>query len=249
MTLHDAFLRDLFEHPDDDLPRLIFADWLDDDGQADRAEFIRAQVRLARLQAYADDEVRALQARCDELLARHDEEWAGPVVSDVANGWQFERGFLTGLTIEARALAANVHELFAVGPLRRLKLLDAGEHLGEVVWLPSMAQIVSLDLCSCRIGDAGMELLAMSRFLSSLSDLCLRRNDIGPDGARALAGSSTLRHLRRLDLSWNHLGEPGAEALARWPGLDALERLDVSRNTPPCSWVTLRRLGKRAIFF
>jgi uncharacterized protein (TIGR02996 family) len=39
-----AFLRDVIEHPDDDAPRLIFADWLDDNSDSDRAEFIRVQV-------------------------------------------------------------------------------------------------------------------------------------------------------------------------------------------------------------
>ena len=46
-----AFLDDVREHPDDDAPRLILADWLDDYGdeidQA-RACLIRTQCELAR---------------------------------------------------------------------------------------------------------------------------------------------------------------------------------------------------------
>lgn len=43
-----AFLAAIIERPDDDLPRLIAADWLDENGQPDRAEFIRLQCELAR---------------------------------------------------------------------------------------------------------------------------------------------------------------------------------------------------------
>jgi uncharacterized protein (TIGR02996 family) len=41
-----AFLRAVCEHPDDDRPRLIFADWLDEHGDP-RGEFIRLQCALA----------------------------------------------------------------------------------------------------------------------------------------------------------------------------------------------------------
>jgi uncharacterized protein (TIGR02996 family) len=34
--------------PDDDLPRLVAADWLDERGEPDRAEFVRLQVEAAR---------------------------------------------------------------------------------------------------------------------------------------------------------------------------------------------------------
>ena len=49
MTHDEAFLRDILEAPEDDGPRLVYADWLEENGQATRAEFIRLQVELARL--------------------------------------------------------------------------------------------------------------------------------------------------------------------------------------------------------
>jgi uncharacterized protein (TIGR02996 family) len=49
MSLEEGFLADIIEHPDDDAPRLIYADWLDDHGQPKRADFIRVQCQLARL--------------------------------------------------------------------------------------------------------------------------------------------------------------------------------------------------------
>lgn len=41
MTHEDAFLADILEHPEEDAPRLIFADWLEDNGRAERATVLR----------------------------------------------------------------------------------------------------------------------------------------------------------------------------------------------------------------
>src|SRR5262245_39892226 len=45
----DDFLQTILESPEDDAPRLVYADWLDDHGEADRAELIRAQCRVNAL--------------------------------------------------------------------------------------------------------------------------------------------------------------------------------------------------------
>src|SRR5262245_10028348 len=47
MNEREALLRAVCENPDDDTPRLVFADWLQENGEEDRAEFIRLQIRLA----------------------------------------------------------------------------------------------------------------------------------------------------------------------------------------------------------
>lgn len=46
----DAFVRAIVERPDDDLPRLVYADWLEDQGEPERAEFIRVQCEIAELE-------------------------------------------------------------------------------------------------------------------------------------------------------------------------------------------------------
>lgn len=49
MTERDAFLRAICDEPGDDTPRLVFADWLDEHDERERAEFIRVQCRLNHL--------------------------------------------------------------------------------------------------------------------------------------------------------------------------------------------------------
>lgn len=41
MTTQDALLAAILANPADDLPRLVFADWMEENGQPERAEFIR----------------------------------------------------------------------------------------------------------------------------------------------------------------------------------------------------------------
>src|SRR3954451_12292860 len=71
--LLDAVVRE----PDDDLHRMVYADWLEERGQGARAEFIRVQVELAR--PAADRPRRAeLLRREKTLLARNGRRWAKP---------------------------------------------------------------------------------------------------------------------------------------------------------------------------
>jgi uncharacterized protein (TIGR02996 family) len=49
VTHRDALLRAICENPDDDAPRLVYADWLDEHGDPRQAEFIRVQIELACL--------------------------------------------------------------------------------------------------------------------------------------------------------------------------------------------------------
>jgi uncharacterized protein (TIGR02996 family) len=49
MSDHDAFLAAITASPDDDTPRLVYADFLEENNEPDRAAFIRDQVRLAQL--------------------------------------------------------------------------------------------------------------------------------------------------------------------------------------------------------
>ena len=62
----ESLLRAVVAAPADDLPRLVAADWLEEHGQPERAEFIRIQVELAQLEVAGRggwEEARALQRR------------------------------------------------------------------------------------------------------------------------------------------------------------------------------------------
>ena len=80
MTVEAGFLADICAHPDDDAPRLIYADWLEERGQrgdAARAEFIRVQCALERGDGDAREQSR-LRERQGALLKKHLTAWARP---------------------------------------------------------------------------------------------------------------------------------------------------------------------------
>src|SRR5262245_12265555 len=86
-----GLLEDIKSHPEDG-PRLILADWLDEHGEPGRAEFIRAQVELARREA-DDPERAALAARAWEHARPHRDEWLGPLKA-LDDRCRFSRGLL-----------------------------------------------------------------------------------------------------------------------------------------------------------
>lgn len=49
MTEREQLLRAILDNSAEDTPRLMYADWLQENSQPDRAEFIRAQVKIAQL--------------------------------------------------------------------------------------------------------------------------------------------------------------------------------------------------------
>ncbi len=72
----NALLKRCRETPADDMPRLVLADWLDENGDADRAAFIRVQIALSHPSADGGRH-RELKALERGLLAAHAEEWIG----------------------------------------------------------------------------------------------------------------------------------------------------------------------------
>jgi uncharacterized protein (TIGR02996 family) len=81
------FLAAIRAAPDDDAPRLIYADWLDEHDQPERAEFIRVQCELARKDSPE------LRKREVELLTKNYEVFVGGLDASHLR-YQFHRGFI-----------------------------------------------------------------------------------------------------------------------------------------------------------
>jgi uncharacterized protein (TIGR02996 family) len=81
------FLAAIIADPADDTARLVAADWLDENGDPDRAEFVRAQVALSRLhpdyttdpgvRAAFDPATEAMYRRERELITGFAKQWLG----------------------------------------------------------------------------------------------------------------------------------------------------------------------------
>lgn len=90
-----ALLSQAMETPEDDAPRLVLADWLEDHGDPDRAEFVRAQLRLAPGVTLPDTERESLRRRSNRLLTRHGGGWIGPLWTHGPSPLSWHRGLLS----------------------------------------------------------------------------------------------------------------------------------------------------------
>jgi uncharacterized protein (TIGR02996 family) len=147
LTAGDALLREVLEAPDDDTPRLVLADWLEEHGEPDRAGFIRVQVALARLAgeegaSVADDcqyprgwgaEERAMHRQARELFGRNG-HWSALRFPGEApyGGWVYHapewlhwrRGFLRTVRLPCRDFLDHAAALFATHPVTEVRLTD-----------------------------------------------------------------------------------------------------------------------------
>jgi uncharacterized protein (TIGR02996 family) len=120
----EILFRAVCEHPADDTPRLVYADWLEENGQPERAEFIRLQCEDREFCRRFPD-LAAARTRASDLLRVHGRQWEMelPLLRGVSWGSHFVRGFLDAAWItSASALVAVADELFAATPLQRLTL-------------------------------------------------------------------------------------------------------------------------------
>jgi uncharacterized protein (TIGR02996 family) len=204
MALEEAFLRDVIGSPDD-TPRRVYADWLEENGQPDRAEFIRTQCELAGLDD-TDDRRWPLAARERQLLWLHGKHWVGPL-RRLVRRWHFRRGFVEAVTLDAAAFIEHAKTLLEFAPIREVRLLAAPlSTIGEVP-SPYLKRLTGLDLRFQQLGPTGFQTLALSKHLKGLRRLNLCGTGLcSNEGLRALAGCKTMPNLTALDLSQRRRG-------------------------------------------
>jgi uncharacterized protein (TIGR02996 family) len=237
MTTAAGFLHAIRAEPDEDAHRLAFADWLDDQSDADRAEFIRVQCEVARLPDDHPDRA-GLEVRERHLLARHAVEWAAPVppyggweyAGDEPNRAVFRRGFLDAVELNALpaptpAWVDEINRLLAAHPIRELSLGGGmlPDHLALLAGCAGLGQVESLTLWWWLAGQQPGPLLPAI-------DTLLR--------------SGYLSRLRKLMLAADR---PASEQAARWLQLPALARLEAVNDPSayPADGSFLRALARR----
>jgi uncharacterized protein (TIGR02996 family) len=200
MNHDEAFLQEIIANPDEDAPRLVYADYLEEHGDPDRADFIRVQCALESLDQ--DDERRpVLAAREHQLLKQHEIQWVGPL-REWANGWMFRRGFVEYLDIQSKLLIDQAEAIFRQAPVREL--------------YPRCSTVRSLLS------------LFQNPILNRLAKLYLPWWQSEPDLIDALVESEMLSRLTSLVLcspGWPQVVE--WRRLFSWAGLSRLTHLDV----------------------
>jgi uncharacterized protein (TIGR02996 family) len=224
-----AFFDRIRDEPADDGPRLIYADWLEENGQPDRAEFVRLQVALDRL---PDDDPRRTELRERErvLLEANEKRWSANM-APLVTGCEFRRGVIDSVSVDTNQFLDAGAAIFELAPVRKVRFFGVGDRLSKLVHSPLLRHVRELDLSGNELGNRGPIFLSKSKHLVRLDVLDLSFNEIGDNGLQSLADSPVFRTLRSLQITDNErFGVPGLRALADSPYLTELIRLDVSGN-------------------
>jgi uncharacterized protein (TIGR02996 family) len=137
MNEEDLLLRAVCNDPEDDLPRLVYADWLQENGEECRAEYIRSQVALYRKYEKVPHHRRVKEGYYNNLVWGLDRSWRGferPKGYTIKDEY-WERGFLWEVRWDWDYFWSDPERLKAVfsrHPIRRLWITDkeAGPFLG-----------------------------------------------------------------------------------------------------------------------
>lgn len=138
----EAFLRSICEPPDEDTPRLVYADWLQEHGEHDRAEFIRVQVEAAAADRLGFMWQKSSTRRAPMLFRdlHKIQPWNHPVISATlrehpgyaqlssnTSAILWRRGFVEGLVISGQMLT-EYRGAFKNEPVREVHVTSfAGE--------------------------------------------------------------------------------------------------------------------------
>ena len=174
MSPDNPFLKALLAEPDDDTLRLALADWLDENEQSPRAEFIRVQIELAT--GVADRERRcALEARQRDLLIAHETEWVQPLAKVLKcqpgkwGGWVFRRGFVEYFRLSGDRLLCCAQRLAELTPIRQINMekVNVNPAFWSQPWLRSLTHLYDVSIGS----HAQAEALLACPYLSNLQSL------------------------------------------------------------------------------
>src|SRR5262245_22814002 len=188
----DALFRAILDRPEEDAPRLVYADWLEEYGDAARAEFIRVQCGLPR----GDPAGKDLRRRERELLRAHGGAWRAGLPYWAARG-RFERGFPARVEVPTGSFLRGASALWGRVPVTALQLSYRPAKFDRLAAHPDLALVSELDLRFLPLSPPAEGLLTLLRspHLTRLRVLDLSGTSLDPALLRELAAAPALRGL------------------------------------------------------
>jgi uncharacterized protein (TIGR02996 family) len=204
MSEEESLLEGIYSAPDDDAPRLVYADWLIDHGRPERAELIRLQCQMAASENPADAD------RAEELIDRYEAEWTAHLPRSEWVNWRFRRGFPEELEIE---MVHFLDDYLRWAQMQRVRYLSL---IGTTAYLVR-------EFASRRWNPNWIGL----RFYEEPKPWLHEQPHESCSGVRAVVLNPQAALLRELWFCGYGLGEGGIQALCQSPFLDDLLVLGV----------------------
>jgi uncharacterized protein (TIGR02996 family) len=243
MTDRDALYAAICANPDEDTPRLAFADYLQEQGGKEntfRADYIRAAIRLARAELYSPDWKTArepwekLQQKVNQRMMDHKLEWVKHLKGR-ARAFEFERGFVGHLTVFSKRFVDEGNKFFEQDPIRSVKFVTLTASSGTVpvktlFACPHLARVSKLALDGSQLKDKDLAVVGSSKHLARLRSLSLSNEQLFT--AKGLVKLlQDLPGLSELQVAWSStFDDKAAEVLAASPTLARLTSLNLSSH-------------------
>ena len=251
-STESALLSAIAAMPEEDTPRLVFADYLDElggAGNAARAEFIRLQVMLYRVESETHETI-AARLLAAELYEEYSGAWGFPEQSKTNRWFTVRRGFVSELAIDfPRVPRDAIRRLLQHEPIGRLRLerpYDTASGWWTVPangadWLdvPALRRVRHLELSGSYWTDRELARVLVFANFPALAKLTVTGAPITAAGVAAVAACATLRDLEYLRIDgtrqWSTglngwtggVALPGVRALASAPVLAGLRELSL----------------------
>lgn len=149
MSDGEALLRAILERPEEDTPRLMFADWLQENGDYDRSAFVRVQCLIAQLEGAGGmacqkcgavtgwhKYTKRCRGRACRLRQREYYTSRRYCVWDWCRGIPagsqlvYRRGFVVGVSCSLDEFMGHAAAIFSVHPIERVTLTDRAPTTG-----------------------------------------------------------------------------------------------------------------------
>jgi len=231
---HEAFLRAIFDAPEDDTARLVYADYLQENGQETRARFIRVQCELARLpppDVPSGDPERRFELLTQQALLtppsfprdHWDRGFPRPTLGAIVKGTDLA----DAQALRWVAVTECPHWFGATHLTVRARPPLDGARVEALFAQPAFARITALNLCGEQELEQHDENFVEGEQHEGLLAVYRIHPTLAPSGLLALVSHKAMRRVTELDLTDNDLDNDAARAIVRSPYLDNLKRLNL----------------------
>lgn len=252
-----TFLDEIIAAPENHEPRLVYADWLEDNGDP-RGEFIRLQIERDVCQ---QDPTRSIErgTREEKLLEAYREQWSAPLlklgIEKTAVGFRW--GFIDAVGVSCRTAVSHMGAIRSFCPLlRRLYLhsvtdwidqFSGSPHLNGLIQIgfrglltpenvqhfffdtPRLETLKALDFGDTRIGDSGLAILLTAPQLRDIMALDLNDCNLTWRAVRQVLNWRLASQLEWLNLRHNPISDRGGKLLTRTRKLTSVKHLNLVR--------------------
>lgn len=226
MVAAREFLAEIASRPEDDTPRLVFADWLEEQGSP-WGEFVRVQVELDHPELSPVRRL-VLQRTEQALWREHGPAWLAPLRRLGIHEALFRRGCPHEIVISPTDLLRRGAQLFDEYPTIEALHSPTDRRLGALVRSPLMGRFRSLKLADLEL-TGELASLRGSSHAGRLERLGLRNCRLRRARLDSLASHACPR-LRQLDLLGSDLDIAQLRSLARRGDAPPFHDLDLGRT-------------------